>query len=163
MDRPIIWTLHHDWIRASLLPWFLNVASFEGCVYTRFFGRNIFGRLWFRELSPPLVQRGGAPTSAFYDAPGGLARFTMFPNTLLFTLRDSFTDCIETFSATRVFLHNITYHSAASCLSTTSLRYFMRRSWVSSWNRYKRDFRLMLTIDTGRQLNSLQEYRHGNC
>lgn len=38
---------------------------------------------------------------AFYDA-NWRARFTMFPDTLLFTLKDSFTDCIEMFPATRV-------------------------------------------------------------
>lgn len=49
---------------------------------------------------------------AFYDA-DRRARFTTFPDTLLFTLRDSFTDCIETFSATRVS-HSATYHVARS-------------------------------------------------
>lgn len=70
---------------------------------------------------------------AFYDA-DWRARFTMFPDTLLFTLRDSFIDCIETFSATQ-FLHGITYHVARVFVHDVVGILRDDREYLPSWNR----------------------------
>ena len=84
----------------------------------------------------------------------------MFPDTLLFTLRDSFTDCIETFSATRI-PSGITYHVARVFVHDIVDILYHDREYNSGHGTDKRDFKLVLTIDIcRRQLNFPEEYRY---
>lgn len=156
MSRPITArTLRHDWFRSGF---FLDLTSHSSrAANAQFFGRDIYERLWFRKLSPPLVQRGEVPTRVLWR---GLARerFTMFPDTLLFTLRDSFTDCIETFSVTRI-PSGITYHVARVFVHDVVGILCHDREYKNSGHGIdKCDFRLLLTIDIcRRQLNFPEE------
>ena len=82
----------------------------------------------------------------------------MFPDTLLFTLRDSFTDCIETFFCdTNSFRHNISHVVRVFVHDIVDILYH-DREYNSGHGTDKRDFKLSLTIDIcRRQLHIFQK------